>query len=92
MGEIRSRLTRRRLSTASSEHVTDKAVVAHGPGLPPDVWVEMKKVSWPGRSEVVGTTVVVIVACFLFGFYLFVVDSGLSWLIDKIFRAAGVIA
>ena len=54
-----------------------------------DVWVEMKKVSWPGRGEVVGTTVVVIVACFLFGFYLFVVDSGLSWLIDKIFRAAG---
>jgi preprotein translocase subunit SecE len=34
----------------------------------------------------------VIVACFIFGFYLFVVDSGLSWLIDKIFRAAGVIA
>ena len=23
-----------------------------------DVWVEMKKVSWPGQSEVVGTTVV----------------------------------
>ena len=38
-----------------------------------------------------GTTVVVIVACFLFGFYLFVVDSGLSWLVDKIFRAAGVV-
>ena len=37
-----------------------------------DVWVEMKKVSWPGRQEVVGTTVVVIVACFVFGFYLFV--------------------
>ena len=52
----------------------------------------MKKVSWPGRSEVVGTTVVVIVACFIFGFYLFIVDSGLSWLIDKIFRASGVIA
>jgi preprotein translocase subunit SecE len=57
-----------------------------------DVWVEMKKVSWPGRTEVVGTTVVVIVACFLFGFYLFLVDSGLSWLIDKLFRAAGVVA
>ncbi len=28
----------------------------------------------------------------LFGFYLFVVDAGLSWLIDKVFRAAGVIA
>ena len=57
-----------------------------------DVWGEMKKTSWPGRQEVVGTTVVVIVACFLFGFYLFVVDSGLSWLIDKLFRAAGVLA
>jgi len=57
-----------------------------------DVWVEMKKVSWPGRPEVVGTTVVVIVACFLFGFYLFVVDQGLSWAIDRIFRAAGVLA
>ena len=41
-----------------------------------DVWVEMKKVSWPGRSEVVGTTVVVIVACFLFGFYLFLCAGG----------------
>ena len=57
-----------------------------------DVWVEMKKVSWPGRPEVVGTTVVVIVACFLFGFYLFVVDSGLSWLMDRIFKLARVAA
>jgi preprotein translocase subunit SecE len=57
-----------------------------------DVWVEIKKVSWPSRNEVVGTTLVVIVACVLFGFYLFVVDAGLSWLIDKVFRAAGVIA
>ncbi len=54
------------------------------------VWVEMKKVSWPGRPEVVGTTVVVIVACFLFGFYLFVIDNGLSWMIDKLFVATGV--
>ena len=38
-----------------------------------DVWVEMKKVSWPGKNEVIGTTVVVIVACFIFGFYLFIV-------------------
>jgi preprotein translocase subunit SecE len=55
-----------------------------------DVWIEVRKVSWPDRTEVTGTTVVVIVACFVFGFYLFLVDSGLSWLVDKIFRAAGV--
>ncbi len=56
-----------------------------------DVWSEMKKVSWPSRAEVTGTTVVVIVACFLFGFYLFLVDSGLSWLVDKLYRAVGVV-
>jgi preprotein translocase subunit SecE len=56
-----------------------------------DVWSEVKKVSWPARTEVSGTTFVVIVACFLFGFYLFLVDSGLSWLVDRIYRAVGVV-
>ena len=56
-----------------------------------DVWSEMKKVSWPGQAEVSGTTFVVIIACFLFGFYLFLVDSGLSWLVDKLYRAVGVV-
>jgi preprotein translocase subunit SecE len=56
-----------------------------------DVWAEVKKVSWPGRPEVFGTTVVVIVACFLFGFYLFLVDSGLSKLVDLLFRKTGVV-
>jgi preprotein translocase subunit SecE len=56
-----------------------------------DVWNEMRKVSWPGRPEVVGTTIVVIVACFLFGFYLFLVDTGLAWLVDRIFKATGVV-
>jgi len=50
----------------------------------------MKKVSWPSRNEVIGTTVVVIVACFIFGFYLFIVDQGLAWLIERLFVAGGV--
>ena len=58
--------------------------------IPTETLVEMKKVSWPGKNEVIGTTVVVIVACFIFGFYLFIVDQGLSWLIDKLFITAGV--
>ena len=56
-----------------------------------DVLSEVRKVTWPSRGEVVGTTIVVIVACFIFGFYLFVIDSGLSWLVDRIFKATGVI-
>jgi preprotein translocase subunit SecE len=39
-----------------------------------DVRSEMKKVSWPGRQEVVGTTIVVVVAVFFFGVYLGLVD------------------
>ena len=35
-----------------------------------DVWVEMKKVSWPGRNEVVGTTLVVIVGVVFVALYL----------------------
>jgi preprotein translocase subunit SecE len=39
-----------------------------------DVRSETKKVSWPARHEVVGTTVVVVIAVFFFGFYLGLVD------------------
>jgi len=50
-----------------------------------DVRSEMKKVSWPSRQEVMGTTIVVIVAVFFFGLYLGAVDSllgmGMSWLL-----------
>ena len=39
-----------------------------------DTRKEMKNVSWPSRQELAGTTLVVIVAVFFFGFFLFVVD------------------
>ena len=46
----------------------------------------MKKVSWPGRQEVIGTTIVVIVAVFLFGLYLGLVDYLLAIGLDRILR------
>jgi preprotein translocase subunit SecE len=52
-----------------------------------DVRSEMKKVSWPARQEVLGTTLVVIVSVFFFGIYLWVVDAvlanGMSWVLDR---------
>jgi preprotein translocase subunit SecE len=51
-----------------------------------DVRSEMKKVSWPGRQEVVGTTVVVIVAVFFFGLYLGLVDYLLAMGLDRVLR------
>jgi len=51
-----------------------------------DVRSEMKKVSWPGRPEVVGTTVVVVVAVFFFGLYLGLVDYVLAMGLDRVLR------
>ncbi|PYS29101.1 MAG: preprotein translocase subunit SecE [Acidobacteria bacterium] len=51
-----------------------------------DVRSEMKKVSWPGRQEVVGTTIVVVVAVFFFGLYLGLVDYLLSLGLDRVLR------
>ncbi|MFA4926025.1 MAG: preprotein translocase subunit SecE [Candidatus Aminicenantales bacterium] len=49
-----------------------------------EVRSELKKVTWPTRKEVYGTTVVVIVAVLFFGFYLFFVDVLASWLITQV--------
>ena len=35
---------------------------------------ELNNVSWPNRQELIGTTIVVIVAVFFFGVFLWVVD------------------
>lgn len=49
-----------------------------------EVRLEMKKVTWPTRQEVINTTIVVIVAVFFFGFFLFATDIGLTYLIEGI--------
>ncbi len=50
-----------------------------------DLKVEMKKVTWPGKNEVYGTTVVVLVTVVIFGIYLFLVDSSLQVAINQLF-------
>ncbi len=45
---------------------------------------ELKKVTWPSRTEITNTTVVVILATFFFGFYLFFMDIIFSWLITQV--------
>jgi preprotein translocase subunit SecE len=49
-----------------------------------DVALEMKKVSWPTRAEVINTTIVTIVVVFFFAAFLWVADLGLSYLIHGI--------
>ena len=50
-----------------------------------DVRSELTRVTWPSRREVYATTIVVILTSMVFGTYLYVVDLGLSSLVDWIF-------
>jgi preprotein translocase subunit SecE len=51
---------------------------------------EMKNVSWPSRDEVLGTTVVVIFATFVFGFFLHAADIVFFMVIEGIYKAFGL--
>jgi preprotein translocase subunit SecE len=51
-----------------------------------EVKSELKKVTWPGRSEVYGTTIVVLLTTLFFGFYLFGADMIFSWIMSHILR------
>ncbi len=54
-----------------------------------EVWAELQKTSWPGRREVYGTTVVVIVAVLICALYLYVVDRALDTGLQYLFKASG---
>jgi len=50
---------------------------------------EFKKVTWPPRKEVYGTTVVVIITVFFFGFYLYGLDVAMSYLAAALTKLVG---
>ena len=50
-----------------------------------EVKMEMRKVSWPGRKEVYGTTIVVLCAVFFFGIYLGLVDTVLQFGVQSLY-------
>ena len=51
-----------------------------------DVRMEMKKVTTPSFKEVRATSVVVVVAVFLFGVYFFLIDNGISFVVNRIIK------
>ncbi len=51
-----------------------------------DVRMEMKKVTTPSFKEVRATSIVVIVAVFLFGLYFFLIDNGISFTVNRIIK------
>ena len=51
-----------------------------------EVKVELKKVTWPARPEVRSTTLVVIFTTIFFGFYLWGLDLGFSYILSFVLR------
>jgi preprotein translocase subunit SecE len=47
-------------------------------------WGELKKVDWPGQSQVIQATVVVLIACIVVGIYLYVNDLIWKPVVQKI--------
>ncbi len=45
---------------------------------------ELKKVEWPGQNQVIQGTVVVLVACIIVGFYLYVNDQIWQQVVKKL--------
>ena len=50
-------------------------------------WAELKKVEWPGQTQVIQATVVVLIACIVVGAYLYLNDRiwapVVQWLIGQ---------
>jgi len=49
-----------------------------------EVRAELRKVTWPSKNEIYNTTIVVIIATFFIGFYLYFMDLIFSWIIKQI--------
>lgn len=49
-----------------------------------EIEVELKKVTWPGRKEVINSTIVVLAAIFLISTFLWVVDLALQKFISQV--------
>lgn len=45
---------------------------------------ELRKVEWPGQSQVIQGTVVVIIACVIIGSYLYLCDQVFNKLVSKV--------
>jgi len=50
-----------------------------------EVWTELKRTTWPGRREVYGTTVVVIVMVLICAAFLWGVDSVLLRVVQVVY-------
>ena len=56
-----------------------------------EVRTELKKVTWPPKKEVQGTTIVVVITVFFFGFYLYGLDLVFSYTAAALTKMLGAL-
>jgi preprotein translocase subunit SecE len=49
-----------------------------------DVMTEFRRVTWPGRDDVVNSTIVVLFVVFVLAAFLWMVDISLAWVVGRI--------
>ncbi|MBI5404264.1 MAG: preprotein translocase subunit SecE [Ignavibacteriae bacterium] len=50
-----------------------------------DIYKEMKKVTWPKKTELKDSTVIVVVTMIIFAVFVYLVDKGISEFLKVIF-------
>jgi preprotein translocase subunit SecE len=50
-----------------------------------DIYKEMKKVTWPKKSELKDSTIIVVVTMVIFAIFVYFVDKGISEFLKVIF-------
>ncbi|ATW27103.1 preprotein translocase subunit SecE [Candidatus Formimonas warabiya] len=48
------------------------------------VWAELKKVHWPDRKQIMVYTSVVLASVFIIGFVIWIVDSCLTFILNRV--------
>jgi preprotein translocase SecE subunit len=49
-----------------------------------EAWAELKKVEWPSQQAVVSGTAVVLIACLIVGFYLWLNDEAWKYVVQHV--------
>lgn len=49
-----------------------------------EVMAEFRRVTWPGRDDVVNSTIVVLFVVFVLAAFLWMVDISLAWVVGRI--------
>lgn len=50
-----------------------------------DIYKEMKKVTWPKKTELKDSTIIVVITMIIFAAFVYVVDKGISEFLKVIF-------